>query len=238
MTTLARKRCASRHPGRGLWGALLLLVSLLLPLAAQAQSTDSPSPPLDSWEILDQRPADGEQCLVCRIRIHDGDIVEIRYKGRTFFVAASMLEDFEANPERHFEVLQPRGGLFDEAAMQTPATGVPTMKTGWLIFGLYVLTGLIFGAACSYAALNRGRPALGWFVAGLLVNVLALAVVLTKSRLPGALHDPPAGLTKIPATHTPRVCPGCGDTNHPSAPACSSCNHQLQPTTEAETARA
>jgi len=170
---------------------------------------------------------------VCRIRIHEGDIVEVRYKGRRFFVAAAMLDEFEANPEHYFAVLQPRGSLFDEAATQTTP-----IKTGWLIFGLYVLTGLIFGAACSYAALNRGLPALGWFFAGLLANIPALVAVLARKPLPGGLYDPAPGLTKIHATHTPTVCPRCGNTNHPSASACSSCDQRLQPTIEPETVRA
>lgn len=217
------------------WSAVTvvwLAVALASPLLAQVRPSGSTSEPAGEWEILDQRPAEGEQCIVCRLQIHEGNIVELRYKGRRFFVAAGMLDEFEADPDHYFEVLRPRGGLFDEEAMPTTP-----MRTGWLAFGAYVLIGLAFGAACSYVALDRGLPALGWFFAGVLVNVLALVAVRTRKPVPGALRGAPRGLTKIPATYAPRLCAGCGNPNHPSAPVCSGCGRKLTPTVEPETAR-
>ena len=213
----------------------LLLGALFAPGAAAGQPTagsDGGDP--RSWELLDQRPADGEQCIVCRVAVHEGDIVEVRYKGRTFFVAAKMLAEFEAHPEAYFHDLQAHGGLFDEGAMESPP-----IETGWLWLGLYILVGLVAGAACSYVALNRGLPAWRWFFAGLLVNVVALAAVLTRR---GGADAPAAGLApglaKIPSTHAPVSCGECGADNHPAAPACSDCGHALRPTIEPETARA
>ena len=46
--------------------------------------------------ILDQRPGEGERCIVCKQEIHGADVVEVRYKGRRFFVKAEMLDDFDA----------------------------------------------------------------------------------------------------------------------------------------------
>ena len=218
--------------------ALLALVALLAPPAARSQeaagSTPAPGDTAERWTVIEERPADGEQCLVCRQRIHAGDIVEVRYKGRTFHVAAKMLEDFRADPERYFDVLEAHSALFDEGAMETPR-----MRTGWLFFGLWVLVGLVCGAACSYVALDRGRPALGWFFGGLLANLAALVALLVKAPRPGELSErPPPGLRKIPLTAAPSACPRCGALNHPSASACSSCGSELTPTVQPETARA
>lgn len=215
---------------------LLLTVFVCWTLAPASAATGQEPTPAEqpaSWEKLDQRPAHGEQCIVCRAQIHEGDIFELRYKGRTFFVAAAMLDDFEADPDHYFHAMQARGGLFDEAAVD-----VPPMRTGWLYFGSYVLIGLLFAAACSYLALDKGLPAWGWFFAGLLLNVLALAAIATRKRQPGAhLEGAPAGLAKIPITLAPATCAHCGNSNHPSASACSDCGHALIPTVEPETAR-
>ena len=211
--------------------AILVVLGLcaLLPwsVTTAAQETDSAQ---EAWEVLEERPAAGEQCLVCRQLIDYGDIVEIRYKGRVFHVSAGMVDDFKADPDRYFYVMQARSGLFDEASVETPA-----MSMGWLGFGIYVLLGLVFGAATAYAALNRGLPARKWFVAGMLVNVVALVVLLVSKR-EAERHE--RGLSKIPTTPSPLACANCRGTNHPLASECSSCGHALRPSGEPETARA
>ncbi len=223
-----------RIPIAGLVCTVVLQLGLTAQMFGQSVASKPATGDPASWEMLEERPADGEQCIVCRQAIHEGEIIEVRYKGRTFHVAASMLEKFEADPDRYFHTLQARAALFDEAAMETPP-----MRTGWLMFGVYVLVGLVCGAGCSYIALNRGLPARGWFFAGLFVNVAALAAILmTKPVADGALAPPPPGLAKIPATLTPRACPHCGHTDHPSASICSSCAQTLEPAVEPETARA
>ncbi len=201
-------------------------VGLLASVGLSAQRSE-PSEP----SVVDRRPAEGEQCLVCRQAIDYGEIVEIRYKGRSFHVSEAMLEDFRADPELYFEALEAHSALFDEGAMETSS-----MRMGWLNFGFYVLIGLVFGAACSYIALDRGLPAVGWFFAGLAVNVLALAVLLTRPRGEPGLAGAP-GLAKIPSTHTPQSCLDCGNTNHPSARVCSGCGKALDPAFDAETQR-
>ncbi len=214
--------------------AVVLQVGLAGEVNGQAVSSEPAPGDPGRWEVLEERDADGEQCIVCLQAIHEGGIAEVRYKGRTFYVAAGMLEEFEADPERYFHSLQARAALFDEAAMETPP-----MRVGWLMFGFYVLLGLVCGAGCAYLALNRGFSARGWFVAGLLINVVALAAVLVKKPLAGSsFAPPPRGLVKVPATLAPRACPHCGGTNHPSASHCTACKRSLKPAVEPETARA
>lgn len=235
------------RPGRrtvGPWapGAALAvaLAALLLGAAGPTEAAavrdgeDPPAAEATEWEILDRRPADGEQCIVCKLPTRQGDIVEVRYKGRRFHVSAKMLADFEADPEAYFRDLEAHGGLFDEAAMETPP-----MRTGWLLFGVYVLVGLVAGAACSYVALDHGLPAWGWFFAGLAANVMAVAVVLLRARgAAPAAGRARRGPRKIPVTHSPVACGHCGESNHPAAAACASCGRALEPSVEPEMARA
>lgn len=184
------------------------------------------------WVILDERPGDGEQCLVCGKRIFDEDVVEIRYQGRTFHVGAPFLSDFKNDPDQYFVKLQARSALFDEAAMQTPP-----MAYGWLWLGVYVVAGLIFGAACAYVAVSRALAPIPWFFAGLLGNVIALVAVFVCPRGEASVCGIPRGLRKVPTTRAPSPCPSCSATNHPAARRCSVCGSDLQPSVEPETAR-
>jgi hypothetical protein len=107
------------------------------------------------------------------------------------------------------------------------------------LFGLYVVTGLVAGAACAYLAVGRGLAPIPWFFAGLLANVIPLIVILTRhgadlSRFPAGI---PRGLSKVPTTLSPRFCPPCGAENHPAARRCLECGAPLEPTVEPETAR-
>jgi len=195
---------------------------------AESSAETEPS----GWVILDQREGQGEQCLVCGQRMFGPDVVEVRYKGRIFHVAAGeMLGLFEQDPDRYFHKLQARAVLFDESSIDSGQ-----MSFAWLGFGLYVLGGLIAGAACAYVAVAKGlRPAV-WFFVGLLGNGLALAgVCCAKSRQDGtAPGGIPPGLAKVPTTRTPRRCEACGSENHPSAALCSGCGGKLVPMVESE----
>jgi len=214
-----------RAVGRCLCFCLCLLLAPS-PASAAAQPLQS------SWDVLETRPAAGEQCLVCGQAIHDGEIVELRYKGRRFHVAVEMLGNFEGDPEMYFEELEAHSALFDESAAEGPQ-----MKMGWLYFGLYVLIGLVSAALCGYLALSRGRPALRWFAAGLVLNLIAIIALLVTpkgdlSNLPAGV---PSGLAKIPATHEPLPCEDCGSSNHPSAERCGGCGKKLSPQVVSET---
>lgn len=208
---------------------LALLAGLSVSVAAQ-EDTETAAEPV----VLDQRPGEGERCIVCRQQVYGADVVELRYLGRRFFVKAQMLEEFESDPARYFASLQARSGLFDERAV-----GGGRVSYGWLGFGAYVVLGLVFAAMCGYLAIGWGHPPLPWFFAGLAGNVAALFVLWAAPRgdltaLPAGV---PAGLAKVPVTRQPVPCPCCGTTNHPSAAACAGCDESLTPAVEPETAR-
>ena len=203
--------------------------------AAGAAETAAPSAP--SWQELGRRPGEGEQCLVCSQAIEGETSVEIRYKGRVFHVKESMLDAFRADPDAYFRKLQARSGLFDEAA-----TDGPPMHSGWLYFGVYVAVGLLFGALCASLALGRGRRPLPWLLAGLVGNVVALAVLAMSPAAAAAdgsgVPEPERGLGflgRIATTRAPRDCPRCGASNHPAATACSACGAALEALVPAET---
>lgn len=215
----------------------LLVACLALTMSPSATADQDVARPSDGSHpqpvVVEERPAAGEQCLVCRKPIFHGDIVEVRYKGRRFHVAESMLDELEADPDRYFASLQAHSALFDESAIEHPSA-----SPGWLVFGFYVLAGLIAGAVCAYLALCWGLPPVRWFLAGLLGNVVAVGILLMPGRARGAAtSDVPGGLAKIPATAAPSACPACGESNHPSATACSACGAALDPATEGEAAR-
>lgn len=216
----------------GIFSPSAVLVALLvfgLPAGAGAQPAEDATP---ERVVLDQRPGEGERCIVCKQQIHGDDVIEVRYQGRRFFVKAEMLADFDAEPLRYFEDLQARSGLFDERAV-----GAGKVSYGWLAFGTYVVVGLVFAALCGYLAIGRGHLPLPWFFAGLAGNVAALFVLLKSPRGPLEGGMPP-GLTKVPVTRAPVPCPGCGATNHPVATECGGCGAELTPVVEPETARA
>jgi len=187
------------------------------------------------WVVLDQRPGNGEQCLVCRKRVYDEDVVEIRYKGRTFFVGKPFMAEFETDPLRYFARIQARSALFDENAL---AANRP-MAFGWLWLGGYILAGVLCAALCGYIAVCKGLMPLSWFFAGLFGNVAGLGLVMFVARgdaaaLPAGI---PAGFAKIPTTYAPTACPSCGAANHPSAARCAGCRAPLTPTVTPETGR-
>ncbi len=187
------------------------------------------------WVVLDERPGDGEQCLVCRKRVYDEDVVEIRYKGRTFFVGKPFMGDFEADPARYFARIQARSALFDESALAAKRP----MAFGWLWLGGYVLAGMLCSASSAYIAVCKGLMPLPWFFAGLFGNVAGLGLVMFVGRgdaaaLPAGI---PAGLAKVPTTRAPVACPSCGAANHPSAARCADCREPLTPTVTPEVGR-
>lgn len=196
--------------------------------SGSAEAAEAPS----AWQEIARRPGEGEECLVCRQPIEGEAAVEIRYKGRVFYVKESMLDEFRADPDGYFQRLQARSGLFDEAAMEGPP-----MHRGWFVFGLYVAVGLLFGALCASLALGRGRRPLPWLVAGLLGNVVALVVLLMRTSGSDSAPGTAAlgALGRVTVTRAPRSCPTCGASNHPAATSCSSCGVALEPQTLAET---
>lgn len=177
---------------------------------------------------------EGQVCLVCGEPVFGEEMVEARYKGRTFYVAVPMFDWFVENPERYFGVLEARGALFDEGGV-----GQGGVSLVWLVVGVYIVLGLLAGGVCAYVAVSKGLPAWPWFFAGLVGNVVGVGVVLGVSRRPGvgAPQGVPGGLRKVPTTRQPQPCAACGAMNHPAAGACAGCGAELQPVVEAETYR-
>lgn len=202
-------------------------------LPADVEPVEDPGE--SSWVVLDERPGAGEQCLVCRKQVFGEDVVEILYKGRTFFVGKPFMGEFEADPARYFARIQARSALFDENALATTRS----MAFGWLWMGAYALAGVLCSAACAYIAVCKGLTPLRWFFAGLFGNVAGLAAVMfaqpgDAAALPAGI---PAGLAKVPTTRRPSACPACGAPNHPSAGRCADCGASLTPSVQPETGR-
>ncbi len=209
----------------------LVLGSLMLASVVSADQAESNTAALTE---IERRAGDGERCIVCEQQIYGDEIVEVRFKGRTFHVAGKMLEALESDTNSYFQQLQARSALFDERSMEGRE-----MSFGWLLFGSYVLVGLIFAAICGYLAVGRSLAPLPWFFAGLVGNVAALMVLLVSARgdstvLPAGI---PSGLAKVPVTRAPLPCTQCGADNHPSAAACGGCGSELSPLVQAEMAR-
>ena len=210
---------------------IVAVASAAVPADVEPGQTDGEA----GWVVLDQRPGDGEQCLVCRKRVYGEDIVEIRFKGRTFFVGKPFMGDFEADPARYFARIQARSALFDESALAAKRP----MAFGWLWLGGYVLVGMLCSASCAYIAVCKGLTPLPWFFAGMLGNVAGLGLVMFAARgdaaaLPAGI---PAGFAKVPTTYAPATCPSCGAANHPSAARCADCREPITPTVAPETGR-
>jgi len=232
---------ARQKLARGPW-FICIAALLFVPTGVLGQANSDSSDSAEtgstkpSWQVVgDERPGRGEQCLVCNSRVYGHDVVEVRYKGRTFHVkAGQMFGEFEGDPDKFFQKLQARSVLFDEDGV-----AAAPMSTGWLWMGVYVLAGLIFGAICGYVAVGRALAPLPWFVAGLVGNIAALIVLFMapkgdRTLLPAGV---PAGLAKVPTTRAPVRCSACNGQNHPGAGECSHCGARLDPTVEPETQR-
>ena len=72
----------------------ILVLALLLAPAARAQET------------LRTKTAEGEQCIVCGAVMTDGDVVELRYKGRVIHVAPQLLEELLDDPDQYFHKMR------------------------------------------------------------------------------------------------------------------------------------
>lgn len=211
---------------------IAMLWSLALVPAVLAQEEATADSEASTWQELERRPGEGERCLVCGMRAEGDEVVEIRYKGRTFHVKSMMLEEFAGSPDVFFRKLQARGALFDERAMEQKS-----YSPLWLWFGGYMLLGLLSAAVCGALAVSRGLTPIPWFFAGLAGNLAALFLLLLVGKRSA---DAPmnASLTKIPTTQAPVACAQCSATNHPSAAVCSACGGALRPAYEAEAVRA
>lgn len=199
-----------------------IAIALVILLAASPETARPP------------RAGGGPACLVCGGPTGDTGL-SLRHRGRQVVLhEGDCAAAWEQAPERHFAALQPRAALFDEPARQPRR-----LSSGWLWLGVAALAGIVCGSACAYVAIGKGRSPHRWFFAGLLGNLAALALLASR-RAAGRGQLPqgvPAGLRKVPVTHAPARCPGCGAGLHPSASTCPRCGTGRRPGVVPETAR-
>ncbi len=113
------------------------------------------------------------------------------------------------------------------------------MSSVWFWAGLYVVAGLVFGALSAHRACQTGNRALAWFGVGFVFTLPGYLCLLTRPKQKmDAPAGVPRGLQKVPATHQPVPCPGCGATNHPAATLCIGCGGKLTPRFVSEAQRA
>ncbi len=177
-----------------------------------------------------------EFCTVCRVPLTAEDIALI-VRGRRIPLCRAEVETFLSNREKLFSSKQPKSALFQEELSAPPGTAQGGISWGWFLFGLVVLSSLVFGGLSGYRALSRGLPPLVPFFIGFFLNVLGYLYIISR---PANREGRPApkGLVKVPTTAQPSPCPACANLNHPTARRCTSCGQDLRPSRESEVARA
>ena len=204
------------------------LVLWVLVVTTGAGASASDRAPLDHAGMQPLELRQHDRCLVCDGELN-ADGLAFLFRGRRITLDSLHLATFLEDPAPYFSKLQPRGALFQEG-------GAGGGGHGWLILGVWVTLGLLGAAICTGVALRKGLPPLRWFVAGLVVHVIAVIFVLMRSA-PRPVNLPP-GLAKIPATAAPYRCAQCGGHNHPSATTCRDCSAEITPTADSEVERA
>lgn len=171
-------------------------------------------------------------CLVCNHPIGKNDFVFLVKGQRVAVHRVNCYQELLEHPYRFLGIFQPHGAFLGAGAEEQ------SVSFAWFLVGLYILSGLVFGALGAHQALHRGRSAVAWFGLGLALNVFGyLLLYLCSSRqMEGA--PVPSGLQKVPTTSNPKPCPWCGKTNHPAAEQCSGCGAKLQPFMESEVKKA
>ncbi len=243
---------AVRRTGRDrVWLAILAVgLAAIWPLLGWPQESDRP-PADSSAQSFDESAVpehltvdgravghrvesrDGVICLTCGKPITKNDVTYVVDGQRVAVHKGVCVGALAAKPVEWLSKLKPRGAFLDANAAKLG------LSTGWLLFGLYMLLGLIFGALAAHRAFSVGRDPLLWLAVGLAANVVGFAVLLALPRREvHALAGVPAGLAKVAATYAPEACPACGAENHPSARVCSGCGGALAPRVVSDVERA
>ena len=177
-----------------------------------------------------------ESCTVCGVELTSDDAALI-VRGRRIPLCQAHVETFLNNLERSFSSRQPRSALFQEDLSGPPGTAQGGISQGWFLFGLLVLSSLIFGGLSGYRALSMGLPPLAPFFVGFFLNLPGFLYVISRPAGQGHLKVP-KGLVKVPETVAPAPCPACGEVNHPTARQCLACGQELHPSQRSEVTRA
>ncbi len=214
-----------------------VLVAVTLGIAGLTSSVSTPvfsqeAEKAAPYKTVEPRP--GETCLVCNQAVSSTDRVYEVDGQRAPVHQGACERAFTQAAYRYLGKLKPRG-----AFLGAEPSARPNLSPGWLLFGTYVLLGLLFGALCGYRALNRCLQPAPWFFAGFFFNLLGYLALLTRpagdrTLAPAGL---PPGLVKIPTTYSPRRCPGCGEMQHPSAARCTACGGKLEPLVASEVSK-
>jgi len=188
------------------------------------------------------RAEPGEICIVCNNPVGPDDSVYL-VQGQRVPVHAAEEREFFSHPRMYLMRLKPLGGALlgadsNQPGMANRAGNDRQEGRTWIYSGLYVLLGLVFAAICAHRALHTGHSPGVWFGLGLVLNVFAYILLLTRpKREVRAPAGVPLGLGKIAATHAPQRCPKCGAFNHPSAVQCLACGASLSAGVESEVRR-
>ncbi|MCP5113322.1 MAG: hypothetical protein GY953_21020 [bacterium] len=180
---------------------------------------------LAAEELSERLPVhDSETCVVCSREVAASGAAYL-VGGQRIAVCQQCQPAFEAAPGAHIARLRPNSMIF---GAQTQSY----LDDAWIWLGILILTGILFGGLSAHLAVRKGRPPLKSFLLGFFFSVPAYAFLLLKP----ASEDKaaPAGMRKVPLTHDPAACPGCGNGNHPAAVRCSSCGAELTAHTASE----
>ena len=212
---------------KSFWVSIVLCL-FTLPLLAQDRAQMA-----GAYEKVSYNP--GEICLVSGKPLVEGDVALI-VRGRRVPLCFSKVDSFLAHQEKYFAALQPKGALFQEELSAPKGAALGGVTSGWFLFGLYVLVALVFAGMSGYTAVSKGLPSIPNFFIGFFLSALGYLYVLTRPAV-AMKGEIPAGLVKVPTTHTPVPCSGCGYQNHPSAKQCVGCGGKLEPMLQSEVAR-
>jgi hypothetical protein len=218
----------------------------------QGRSPGGMSPQASQERVIDGvavgprvRPRSGETCIVCNNPVGPDDSVYLVQGQRVPVHAGAEEHEFFLHPRKYLMRLKPLGGALLGADSNQPGMANragddrPGVSSMWIYLGLYVLLGLVFAALCAHRALHTGYSPGLWFGLGLVLNIVAYILLLTRpKREVYAPAGVPSGLGKIAATHSPQRCPQCGAFNHPSAIRCLHCGANLSPRVDSEVSRA
>ncbi len=207
----------------------LLFCLLALPLWAQESA-----PPTDYKRV---HPKLGDYCTVGNVPLDTLQDVALIVRGRRVPLHRTMVDSFMRTQEKYFSRQQPKGALFQEELSAAQGTSLGGVTSGWFLVGLYVLVALVFAGISGYTAVTKGLPPIPNFFIGFFLSALGYLYVLTRPAV-ASKGEIPAGLVKVPTTHTPVPCAACGYQNHPSAKKCVGCGSKLEPALQSEVARA
>lgn len=209
----------------------LLLFILVFSLASAVfGQTQSAKPDTLGYPLLPKQA--GDVCIVCGMEL-GAEGLAILYSGRRVpLYNGENLRIFLNDPDAYFSKLQARGALFDEKAM--PA-GAP-IASGWLYFGMYILSGLFLGGLAAGVALRHRGNTFRALLIGFFFSLPGLIWVILQYKGDGI--DLPDGLRKLRDTVDPSRCIGCGAELHPAAEECPGCGQKRQAEMESEVRRA